>query len=185
MASGAPSRRGLPSFGLGTLLLPMAVFKATYDKLYAREGGESFFYKADSGKGQRLEGALLKLKKPNGLLRKGERWRRYWVTADSEYVCYFRNNKGNDDELRKLKPDFGTHARKRVPVSALEVEPTAGPDEGTPGFTLKAEQEQYEMHFACADEGERRAWVTFVQNAIEVARYAADINANRDATKPQ
>ena len=72
-----------------------------------------------------------------------------------------------------------------MPVSALEVEPTAGPDEGTPGFTLKAEQEQYEMHFACADEGERRAWVTFVQNAIEVARYAADINANRDTTKPQ
>ena len=158
----------------------MAVFKATYDKLYVREGGESFFYTQASGKaGERIEGALLKLKKPNKLLRKGERWRRYWVTADSEAVCYFRP-KGADDELRKLKPDFGTHARKRVPISALEVEPMAGPSEDMPGFTLKAELEGYEMHFACESETIRREWVSYIQNAIEVARYAADINATRD-----
>lgn len=161
----------------------MAVFKATYDKLYTREGGETFFYKSNKT-GGRLEGALLKMKKPNRLLQKGSRWRRYWVTADDEYVCYFRNNLGNDDELRKLKPTPGTHARKRVPITSLEVEPTAGPSEGAPGFTLKAGLENYEMHFACETEAERREWVSFIQNAIEVARYSADINASRDAAKP-
>ena len=163
----------------------MAIFKATYDKLYSREGGETFFYKAHEKKnGDRLEGALLKMKKPNALLKKGERWRRYWVTADSEFVCYFRNNRSNDDELRKLKPKCGTHARKRVPSAALQIEPTAGPSEDQPGFTLKAEVENYEMYFACESEQERRDWVSFIQNAIEVARYAADINATQDTTKP-
>ena len=40
------------------------------------------------------------------------------------------------------------------------------------------------MHFACETEAERREWVSFIQNAIEVARYSADINASRDTTKP-
>ena len=116
--------------------LSMAVFKATYDKLYTREGGETFFYKCSKTKGERIEGALLKLKKPNHLLQKGKRWRRYWVTADGEYVCYFRNNLGNDDELRKLKPTPGWGAGvfplspspRRVASPAQDARAEAGPD---------------------------------------------------------
>ena len=77
----------------------MAVYKATYDDVHSADGA-AFCYHPAALK-HALEAPLLKLKKPNGFLRKGARWRRYWVVADGDALRYFRNEKPNDDELRK------------------------------------------------------------------------------------
>lgn len=116
----------------------MAAFKPTYDKVYRAQHDYAYAPPPPHGT---LEGALLKRKEKN--LLKDARWKRYWVVADGATLRYFRNERSDDDELRRLKPRNGVHARKRVPLARCRVAVTQG---GRPGFEVcVADEANYTM----------------------------------------
>ena len=91
--------------------------------------------------------------------------------ADGKTLRYFRNERSDDDELRKLKPSNGAIARKRVPLELCRVARTQG---GRPGFEVKVDDEgTYAMQFACDGESERDKWVGHLEAMITDARALA------------
>ena len=90
-----------------------------------------------------------------------------WPTAT---LRYFRNERSDDDELRKLKPSNGAIARKRVPLQLCSVARTSG---GRPGFEVKVDEGSdatYTMQFACDGEADRDKWVGHLEAMITEAR---------------
>ena len=144
----------------------MSQFRPSYDRVFSKNKLPDYEYKTPPKHGV-LEGALLKRKSKKWPL-KDARWKRYWVVADGKTLRYFRNERSDDDELRKLKPSNGAIARKRVPLELCSVARTQG---GRPGFEVKVDDEgTYSMQFACDGESERDKWVGHLEAMITDAR---------------
>ena len=147
----------------------MSQFRPSYDRVFSKNKLPGYEYQTPPKHGV-LEGALLKRKSKKWPL-KDARWKRYWVVADGKTLRYFRNERSDDDELRKLKPSNGAIARKRVPLELCRVARTQG---GRPGFEVKVDDEgTYEMQFACDGEQERDKWVGHLEAMITDARALA------------
>ena len=147
----------------------MSQFRPSYDRVFSKNKLPDYEYQAPPKHGV-LEGALLKRKSKKWPL-KDARWKRYWVVADGKTLRYFRNERSDDDELRKLKPSNGAIARKRVPLELCSVARTQG---GRPGFEVKvADEGTYAMQFACDGESERDKWVGHLEAMITDARALA------------
>ena len=110
----------------------MSQFRPTYDRVFSKNKLPDYEYKPPPQQIGVIEGALLKRKSKKWPL-KDARWKRYWVVADGSTLRYFRNERSDDDELRKLKPSNGAIARKRVPLQLCSVARTSG---GRPGFEV-------------------------------------------------
>ena len=82
----------------------MSQFRPSYDKVFSKNKLDDYEYKPPPQHGV-IEGALLKRKSKKWPL-KDARWKRYWVVADGTTLRYFRNERQDDDELRKLKPSI-------------------------------------------------------------------------------
>ena len=147
----------------------MSQFRPSYDRVFSKNKLPDYEYQPTPKHGV-LEGALLKRKSKKWPL-KDARWKRYWVVADGKTLRYFRNERSDDDELRKLKPSNGAIARKRVPLELCSVARTQG---GRPGFEVKVDDEgTYAMQFACDGESERDKWVGHLEAMITDARALA------------
>ena len=114
----------------------MSQFRPTYDRVFSKNKLPDYEYKPPPQQIGVIEGALLKRKSKKWPL-KDARWKRYWVVADGTTLRYFRNERSDDDELRKLKPSNGAIARKRVPLQLCSVARTSG---GRPGFEVKVDE---------------------------------------------
>ena len=146
----------------------MSQFRPTYDKVFSKNKLDDYEYKPPPQHGV-IEGALLKRKSKKWPL-KDARWKRSWVVADGSTVRYFRNERSDDDELRRLKPSNGAIARKRVPLQLCRVARTSG---GRPGFEVKVDEGSeatYTMQFACDGEAERDKWVGHLEAMVADAR---------------
>jgi len=127
----------------------MSQFRPTYDRVFSKNKLPDYEYKPPPQQIGVIEGALLKRKSKKWPL-KDARWKRYWVVADGSTLRYFRNERSDDDELRKLKPSNGAIARKRVPLQLCSVARTSG---GRPGFEVKVDEGSdatYTMQFAAS-----------------------------------
>ena len=147
----------------------MSQFRPTYDRVFSKNKLPDYEYKPPPQQIGVIEGALLKRKSKKWPL-KDARWKRYWVVADGSTLRYFRNERSDDDELRKLKPSNGAIARKRVPLQLCSVARTSG---GRPGFEVKVDEGSdatYTMQFACDGE-----WPTVRGSAT--SRHIADARA--------
>ena len=114
----------------------MSQFRPTYDRVFSKNKLPDYEYKPPPQQIGVIEGALLKRKSKKWPL-KDARWKRYWVVADGSTLRYFRNERSDDDELRKLKPSNGAIARKRVPLQLCRVARTSG---GRPGFEVAVDE---------------------------------------------
>ena len=147
----------------------MSQFRPTYDRVFSKKKLPDYEYKPPPQQIGVIEGALLKRKSKKWPL-KDARWKRYWVVADGTTLRYFRNERSDDDELRKLKPSNGAIARKRVPLQLCSVARTSG---GRPGFEVKVDEGSdatYTMQFACDGEADRDKWVGHLEAMITDAR---------------
>jgi hypothetical protein len=128
----------------------MSQFRPTYDRVFSKNKLPDYEYKPPPQQIGVIEGALLKRKSKKWPL-KDARWKRYWVVADGTTLRYFRNERQDDDELRKLKPSNGAIARKRVPLQLCSVARTSG---GRPGFEVAVDEGSdatYKMRVAASE----------------------------------